>query len=143
MATTTIAPSDVMSQLDQNLRSYGVDMRELRHYIKYIDIQTLGVFAIMVIICIFIFDSLAYLFAYFKGTTSHYSSYGKSILASSAKVWPEIRNELAVDPYARGRSLDSVTPVLDAIHGAFLRWESAPENNQSLVRAARAKSRAL
>ncbi|CAL4135883.1 unnamed protein product [Meganyctiphanes norvegica] len=128
--------SAIMTQVDSSLRFLGFDLQD---FIKNLDIQTVGLFTLVVVAGVFLFDFLGYGYSTYQGTTSAYSSYSRSLTTGAAKFWQN-REILGFDPYLNeirgGRSLDSVTGVLDAISSAWLKYEDPVITNR-ITRAVR------
>ncbi|XP_076069809.1 uncharacterized protein LOC143041688 [Oratosquilla oratoria] len=112
--------STMFYEAEHALRASGFDVRS---YVKDFDFGTLGIFALVAVAIVFAIDALAKLFpAYLAGA----AGYGRSLLSASAKAWPGIKRELVSnDPRGRGRSLENLTPVLDALRNAYLKWEDS------------------
>jgi len=122
--------SALMTQMDGTLRLLGFDLQE---FVKDLDIQSVGLFTLVVVAGVFLLDFLGYGYSAYQGTTSAYSSYSRSLTTGAAKAW-QSRDELGVNPFLNGirdgRSLDRVTEVLDAISNAWLQYEEPLVTNE-------------
>ncbi|XP_076069320.1 uncharacterized protein LOC143041381 [Oratosquilla oratoria] len=117
-------------QAERALSASGFD---LTTYLKEVDLGAVGLLAILGVLVYFAIEGLiAVIPSYYADSTyyepSSYLSYGRSLLSASAKAWPEIRKELASEDTRGGRSLEVLTPVLDALQAAYLRWEESDVN---------------
>ncbi|XP_071530500.1 uncharacterized protein [Panulirus ornatus] len=129
----TAAPvaSSLMYQVDQSLRTLGFDLKSL---VKSFDLQTVGLLTLLVVVGIFLFDFLNYGYSSYYGDTSTYTSYGRSLVTTAAKIWDQ-RDELGVNPYVRGgRGLDSMTQILDSLADAVLKYEEYESNDVDRTR---------
>lgn len=97
-AAATAAASTIMQKVDQNLRTFGFDLKSL---VKGFDLQTFGILTVVVVLAIVLFDIFSYGYSSYHGDTSSYSSYGRSLVTSAARVWDE-REKLGLNPYVRG-----------------------------------------
>lgn len=97
-ATVAPAASTLMYQVDQSLRTLGFDLKSL---VKSFDIQTVGLLTLLVVAGIFLFDFFNYGYSSYYGDTSSYTSYGRSLVTTAAKVWDQ-RDHLGLNPYVRG-----------------------------------------
>lgn len=77
---------DFMTQVDHTLRTFGFDLKGL---VKAVDLQTVGLVTLVVVAAIIIFDIIHYGYASYAGATSSYTSYGRSLATSAAKVWDQ------------------------------------------------------
>ncbi|XP_076069807.1 uncharacterized protein LOC143041686 [Oratosquilla oratoria] len=102
---------------ERALQSSGFDVRS---YVKDFDFGTLGLLAVVAVVTILLFEALVKTFpAYFGGAT-----FGRSLLASSVEAYPGFRVIDVDDPRRQSRSIETLTPVLDALHSAALLWEN-------------------
>lgn len=85
-AVTLPYSPDFMTQVDQTLRTFGLDLKGL---VKAFDLQTVGLVTLIVVAAIIIFDVISYGYASYAGTSSSYTSYGRSLVTSAAKVWDQ------------------------------------------------------
>lgn len=77
---------DFMTQVDQTLRTFGFDLKGL---VKAFDLKTVGLLTLVVVGAIILFDIIHYGYASYAGNTSSYTSYGRSLATSAAKVWDQ------------------------------------------------------
>ncbi|XP_076069808.1 uncharacterized protein LOC143041687 [Oratosquilla oratoria] len=132
--------SNLAREAQTALQTSGFDMRS---FFKGFDFGTLGLLAAVAVLVVFAIDALAKLFPAYLSTTA---AYGRSLLKSSAKAWPEIKQELTLEDLGpRGRSLEVLTPVMDALQTVVLKWgiedEEAPEESQPRIPAVRGSRR--
>ncbi|XP_063840662.1 uncharacterized protein LOC135089220 [Scylla paramamosain] len=129
-ALTTYSP-DLMTQVDQTLRTLGFDLTSL---VKSFDIKTVGLLTLVVIGAIFLFDLIHYGYASYAGSSSSYTSYGRSLVTSAAKVWDQ-RDQLGVASGLRnGRDLDAMTQILDSIADAIIKYDKLEDNEVGQTR---------
>lgn len=120
-----------MTQVDQTLRTLGFDLTSL---VKTFDIKTVGLLTLVVIGAIFLFDLLHYGYAGYAGTSSSYTSYGRSLVTSAAKVWDQ-RDQLGLPSGLRnGRDLDAMTQILDSIADAIIKYDKLEGNEVGQTR---------
>ena len=81
---------DIMTQVDQTLRTLGFDLTSL---VKTFDLKTVGLLTVLVVAAIFLFDLVNYGYASYGSSSSSYTSYGRSLVTNAAKVWDQ-RGEL-------------------------------------------------
>ncbi|XP_053634215.1 uncharacterized protein [Cherax quadricarinatus] len=127
--TETVVPgasaATIMQQVDQSLRTFGFDLKSL---VKALDLQTIGILTLVVVLAIVLYDIISYNYSSYHGDLSSYSSYGRSLVTTAAKVWDQ-REELGLNPYVRGgRGLDEMTRILDAVADAILKYEDTEVN---------------
>jgi len=84
-----------------------------------------------VVLGVLLLDLIGYLFALVSGSRSSYQSVSRSLLRSAAGAWEERDSNILgewVAPYTSrsGRSLDSVSRVLDGLARAVNKWEEQP-----------------
>ncbi|XP_018019513.1 uncharacterized protein LOC108675968 [Hyalella azteca] len=127
---------NIMTNVDSALRTVGYDLPSL---IKSIDFKTIGLVTGAIILGLLLFDVISqWLGKSLDNDYSSYSSYGRSLAVGAAKVWDK-KDEIGLLEGVRGgRSLESVTKVLDSISDAVLKWEedsgaSAQQKNASAV----------
>lgn len=84
--TTLPFSPDFMTQVDQTLRTFGFDLKGL---VKAFDLQTVGLVTLVVVAAIILFDIIHYGYASYGGETSSYTSYGRSLATSAAKIWDQ------------------------------------------------------
>ncbi|XP_045118561.1 uncharacterized protein LOC123508746 [Portunus trituberculatus] len=129
-ALTTISPG-IMTQVDQTLRTLGFDLTSL---VKTFDIKTVGLLTLVVIGAIFLFDLIHYGYAGYIGTSSSYTSYGRSLVTGAAKVWDQ-RDQLGLASGLRnGRDLDAMTQILDSIADAIIKYDELEDNEVGQTR---------
>ncbi|CAL4091427.1 unnamed protein product [Meganyctiphanes norvegica] len=119
--------STLMTKLDTGLKTVGFDLKD---WVKNLDIQSVGLFTLVVVAAVFLFDFGSYYWSSYTGASGAYSSYGRSLATGAAKAWIH-RDEFGLDNYIEdvrgGRSLDSVNNVLDSISRAILEFEDPAE----------------
>ncbi|XP_042869189.1 uncharacterized protein LOC122251363 [Penaeus japonicus] len=125
-ATATVA-STAAAAAENSLRTLGFDLKSL---FTVANLQTFGILAVLVLGVVLIFDFFNYGYtSYAYGDTSTYTSYGRSLVTSAAKVWDQ-RDQLGFSNHVRGgRGLDSMTKILDDIADAILKYEGVENNN--------------
>merc|ERR1712002_403457 len=115
--------STLMNTLDTGLRTVGFDLKD---WVKNLDIQSVGLFTLVVVAAVFLFDFASYYFSSYTGKSAEYSTYGRSLATGAAKAWIH-RDQFGFDNYIQdvrgGRSLDTVNNVLDSISRAILEYE--------------------
>lgn len=87
MPSTAVTYSpDIMTQVDETLRTLGFDLKGL---VKAFDLKTVGLLTLLVVAAIFLFDIINYGYASYAGSPSSYTSYGRSLVTNAAKVWDQ------------------------------------------------------
>ncbi|XP_018024390.1 uncharacterized protein LOC108680130 [Hyalella azteca] len=112
----------ILTNLESGIQQFAVDPLAA---IKAIDFQTVALVGVGILFVVFLVDLIAYIFALYKGNEEEFTPYSRSIAVMAADAWDNRRhNEIAhyYDPYVRSRSLENVTPVLDAISRAIKMW---------------------
>ncbi|XP_047491637.1 uncharacterized protein LOC125040897 [Penaeus chinensis] len=127
MPATTTAATAAAAVAENSLRTLGFDLKSL---LTTANLQTFGILAVIVLGILLIFDFFNYGYtSYAYGDTSSYSSYGRSLITSAAKVWDQ-RDQLGFSNHVRGgRGMDSMTKILDDIADAILKYEEVENNN--------------
>ncbi|KAG7156269.1 uncharacterized protein LOC121853794 [Homarus americanus] len=126
VTSTLPAATAVMHQVDESLRTLGFDLKSL---VKAFDLQTVGLLTLVVVVGIFLFDLLNYGYSSYQDDSSTYTSYGRSLVTTAARVWDH-REQLGLNPYVRGgRGLDSMTQILDSLADAVLKYEDLETND--------------
>ncbi|XP_050692918.1 uncharacterized protein LOC126983830 [Eriocheir sinensis] len=124
--TTLPFSPDFMTQVDQTLRTLGFDLKGL---VKAFDLKTFGLVTLVVVAAIILFDIIHYGYASYAGETSSYTSYGRSLATSAAKIWDQREQHGFATELRNGRGLDSMTQILDSIADAIIMYDKA-ENNE-------------
>ncbi|KAK7080628.1 hypothetical protein SK128_013378 [Halocaridina rubra] len=120
-AASNINPSTIMQTVDDQLQRAGFDLKSL---VKAVDLSTLGLLTLVIIGGVLLFDLLSFGYlSYYDRNTSSYTSYGRSLVTNAAKFW-DSREQYGLNDLVRGsRGLDSVTPILDSLADAILKFE--------------------
>lgn len=96
-----------------------------------IDFKTVGVVGGAILLTIVLIDLVGYLFAAYNGTRRSYVPYSKSAVDFLVDAWDNKNYNYVgeyYDPYARARSLEPVTNVLDQLSAAWKKWEAQPSS---------------
>lgn len=119
----------LMTNVDSALRTVGYDLPSL---IKSVDLKTVGLVTGAVILGLLLFDVITQWFGgSYANDVSSYSTYGRSLAVSAAKVWDQ-KDELGLLEGVRGgRSIEPMTKILDSLSEAILKWdETEPKQQQ-------------
>jgi len=123
-----MAIGPLVSPSERAARAFGWDPISALSKVPF---KTLGVVGVGVVLGVLLLDLIGYLFAMVSGSRSSYQSVSRSLLRSAAGAWEERDSNILgewVAPYTSrsGRSLDSVSRVLDGLARAVNKWEEQP-----------------
>ncbi|KAF2346499.1 hypothetical protein FHG87_022745 [Trinorchestia longiramus] len=120
--------------MNDGIRRFGVDPIAA---LKNINFKTVGLVGAGILLAVLLIDLLGYLYAAYKGSSKQYVPYSRSLAIMAADAWDN-RSSNAIgefyDPYARARSVEPLTAVLDSLASAARRWgdDSTPESSPLL-----------
>jgi len=90
-----------------------------------INFKAVGLVGATIILAVVIIDLIGYLFASYNGTSRSYVPYSRSAVDFLVDAWDNKKyNHIGeyYDPYARSRSLDTVTYAIDSLSSAWKKW---------------------
>jgi len=129
-----MAIGPLVSQSDRAARAFGWDPVAALSTVPF---KTLGLVGVGVVLGVLLLDLILYLIASISGGRSSYQSLSRSLLGSAASAWEERDSNILgewIAPYTgrSGRSLDSVSHVLDVLASAVHKWDEESASDRAL-----------
>lgn len=127
------ASTGLFGHIENGIRRFGVDPLSA---LKSFDFKTIGFVGAGILLAVLVVDLLGYLYAAYQGTSRSYVPYTSKLALFAADAWDN-RHENAIgdyyDPYARARSLEPLTGVLDSLSEAVKKWADVPATEAPLA----------